>query len=117
MSKSTTKTLKDLESKDMFTANIEKSERMLSIGTGFFITLSGIARLFSNPLLAITEIGAGALLLDRGISGYCLVKDLTENKQEETFASSHQAPLSTAETAIGSTVTDAIDLGTGTSRV
>ena len=117
MYNSTIKPLKDSESENSFTSNIAKSERFVSIGTGLFITLSGITRLFSNPWLAITEIGVGALLLDRGISGYCVVKDLTEKQQEKIATASNQAPLSTAETAVGSTVTNAIDLGTGTQPV
>jgi hypothetical protein len=95
------------------TTDILKSERILSIGTGIFITFSGLSRLFSSPLLAITELGLGALLLDRGISGHCVVKGMKKTDRTKTPPVSDPAPMSTAETAIGSSVTDTVDIGTG----
>ena len=55
-------------------ANIEKSERLVSVGAGAFIGLKGISNVFSNPLLAIVELGIGGALLYRGVTGYCPVK-------------------------------------------
>lgn len=59
-------------------ANIDKSERLVSVGTGAFITLKGLTNLFSHPYLAVTELGIGGALLYRGVTGYCIVKDQME---------------------------------------
>lgn len=59
-------------------ANIGKSERLLSIGTGAFIGLKGITNIFSNPLTALVELGIGGALLYRGVTGYCAVTAMVE---------------------------------------
>jgi len=91
--------------------NVVNSERLLSIGSGIFITINGITKLFSNPLLAMAELGVGAMLLDRGITGHCVIKEATEKPQDASISTN--APMSTAETAVDSTVAAA--LGTGNS--
>ena len=63
-------------------ANIGRSERLLSVGTGAFIALKGISNLFSHPLLALGELGIGGALLYRGITGYCAITAMAENNDE-----------------------------------
>ena len=93
-----------------------QSERLVSVGTGVIITLSGLAGLFSNTLLAFTKIGIGVLLLDRGISGQCWIKASMKNSKSEEISPSDPAPLSTAEFNTQSVVIDAIDLGSGSAN-
>jgi len=59
-------------------ANVEKSERLISVGAGAFIALKGLTNVFSHPLLALAEIGIGGSLLYRGITGYCPIKEKLE---------------------------------------
>jgi hypothetical protein len=54
--------------------NLERSERLISIGTGAFIGLKGLGNIFSHPLIALTELGLGGALLYRGMTGFCHVK-------------------------------------------
>ena len=56
-------------------ANVGKTERIISVGTGAFIALKGITNLFSSPLLALSELAIGGGLLYRGVTGYCAVKE------------------------------------------
>jgi len=65
-------------------SNVEKSERLVSIGTGAFITLKGLTNVFSHPWMAIAELGVGGTLLYRGITGYCAVKDQLEHSNANT---------------------------------
>jgi hypothetical protein len=58
--------------------NIGQSERMLSTGAGAFVLYTGVTNLFDSPLTALAEIGIGGLLLFRGLSGYCPVKQAIE---------------------------------------
>ena len=60
-------------------ANVEKSERLVSLGAGAFIALKGLTNVFSHPLLAIAELGVGGYLLYRGETGYCPVKEKLES--------------------------------------
>lgn len=63
-------------------ANVSKSERYLSLGTGAFIALKGISNIFSHPLIALTELGIGGSLLYRGVTGYCPMKAMLEEQPE-----------------------------------
>lgn len=63
-------------------ANIGRSERLLSVGTGTFIALKGLSNLFSHPLIALGELGIGGALLYRGITGFCAITDMAENSGE-----------------------------------
>lgn len=79
-------------------ANIDKSERIVSVGTGAFIGLKGVTNIFSNPMIALTELGIGGLLLYRGVTGYC---PLT------AMANADRVPVSGREAASTTAVTDA----------
>ncbi|MXV51321.1 DUF2892 domain-containing protein [Pedobacter sp. HMF7647] len=59
-------------------ANIEQSERIVSVAAGAFIFIKGITNLFSHPILALGEVAVGGGLVYRGITGYCPVKDIQE---------------------------------------
>ncbi|WP_207533884.1 YgaP family membrane protein [Desertivirga arenae] len=61
-------------------ANVEKSERLVSLGAGAFLALKGLTNVFSHPWLAIAELGIGGSLLYRGVTGYCAVKEKLENE-------------------------------------
>lgn len=65
-------------------ANVEKSERLVSIGAGAFIAMKGITNVFSHPFLALTELGIGGALLYRGVTGYCAVKEKLEHEDSIT---------------------------------
>jgi|SRR5690606_3150483 len=60
-------------------ANISRSERLLSVGTGAFITLKGIGNIFSHPLIALGELAIGSALLYRGVTGFCALTDMAES--------------------------------------
>ncbi|WP_423148440.1 YgaP family membrane protein [Rubrolithibacter danxiaensis] len=78
-------------------ANISKSERYVSIGTGAFIALKGITNLFSSPLLALGELAIGGALLYRGVTGYCAITDRLENNDaSNSFMGSSQYMESTS---------------------
>ncbi len=62
-------------------ANVSKSERILSIAAGAFITFHGVKNIFHHPIIAMGELAAGGLLIQRGITGNCPVKDLAEECQ------------------------------------
>jgi hypothetical protein len=63
-------------------ANVGKTERIISVGTGAFIALKGITNLFSSPLLALAELTIGGGLLYRGVTGYCAVKEQIDRDDE-----------------------------------
>lgn len=65
-------------------ANVEKSERLVSIGAGVFLAFRGVVNVFSSPLIAMTELGLGGALLYRGVTGYCAVKDKFEHSNIST---------------------------------
>ncbi|WP_207426752.1 DUF2892 domain-containing protein [Pedobacter sp. SYSU D00535] len=62
-------------------ANVEKSERLISLGAGAFLALKGLTNVFSHPWLAMAELGIGSSLLYRGVTGYCAVKEKLESDQ------------------------------------
>ena len=64
--------------------NVEKSERVISIGAGAFIAIKGLTNVFAHPWLAIAEFGIGGALIYRGVTGYCAVKDRLENNSSNT---------------------------------
>jgi hypothetical protein len=68
-------------------ANVDKSERVLSLITGAYVFTKGIANLFSHPMLALSEAAIGGLLLHRGVTGHCYVKAMSEPPQSfhETY--------------------------------
>ncbi len=63
-------------------ANVGKTDRIISVGTGAYIFIKGVFNLFSHPILALTEVGIGAALLHRGITGNCSVKKIIDNLEE-----------------------------------
>lgn len=71
---------------DNVNANITRSERLVSVGTGAFIGLKGVSNIFSNPLIALIELGIGGVLLYRGVTGYCAVTALAEEQANRTSA-------------------------------
>lgn len=75
-------------------ANLGSSERMLSIASGSFLVLKGITNIFSHPLIAITEIVIGGVLLNRGVSGYCEISDSMEAHSKHTKSSLQNLPAS-----------------------
>ena len=77
-------------------ANVEKSERLVSLGAGAFIALKGLTNVFSHPWLAIAELGVGGSLLYRGVTGYCPVKEKLENDSD--FSTSVHVPQSAMPT-------------------
>lgn len=68
-------------------ANVGKTDRIISVGTGAYIVFKGITNLFSSPVLALTEVGIGAALLHRGITGNCSLKKIIDDADETEFVS------------------------------
>ena len=62
--------------------NVSKSERILSIASGSFIFFRGITNLFSNPLIALTELTIGGFLVHRGVTGECKVKPMIDREDQ-----------------------------------
>ena len=61
-------------------ANIDRSERVLSLITGTYIFCKGIANLFSHPVIAFGEAVIGVTLLNRGVTGNCVFKAISEKQ-------------------------------------
>ncbi len=61
-------------------ANVDKSERILSIATGTFILWRGLTNIFSHPVIGLGELAIGGTLLHRGVTGYCPVKAMTKEE-------------------------------------
>ena len=61
-------------------ANVEKSERIVSILTGTFILWRGLTNVFSHPMIALGEVAVGGTLLHRGVTGYCPIKAMKEEE-------------------------------------
>lgn len=80
--KKVTSTLKDTLLQDNPHANVGKTDRIISVGTGAYIFFKGITNLFSSPILALTEAGIGAALLHRGITGNCAIKKVIDDMDE-----------------------------------
>lgn len=64
--------------------NMNKSEKLVSIGAGAFILIKGLTNIKSNPLLAVAELAVGGGLMARGLSGYCPLKEIIENNNLQT---------------------------------
>lgn len=98
--KKITDTVKDTLLQDNPYANVGKTDRIISVGTGAYIFFKGITNLFSHPVLALTEAGIGAALLHRGITGNCAIKKVIDDldETEETSASLvHPYPSSVSQ--------------------
>jgi len=82
-----TDTLEDSLLQPNENANVDKSERVLSLITGAYIFCKGITNLFSHPVIAMSEALIGGALLHRGVTGYCALKAMNEkqNVVEETI--------------------------------
>ena len=80
--KRVTSTLKETLLPDNPNANVGKTDRIISVGTGAYIFIKGVFNLFSHPILALTEVGIGAALLHRGVTGNCSVKKIIDNLEE-----------------------------------
>ncbi|TCD12719.1 DUF2892 domain-containing protein [Pedobacter frigidisoli] len=62
--------------------NVTSSERWLSGAAGTYLLFKGITGIFSHPVIGLTGAAIGAGLLYRGITGYCPLKDLAEQRRE-----------------------------------
>ncbi|PRY53033.1 Protein of unknown function (DUF2892) [Arcticibacter pallidicorallinus] len=74
-------------------ANVSKSERIISLGTGAFILFSGITNIFSHPLISLGKIMIGGSLLQRGLTGYCPLK----SSIDDSFESPAPLPLNSPQ--------------------
>lgn len=80
--KKATSTLKNTLLPNNPNANVGKTDRIISVGTGGYIFIKGVFNLFSHPLLALAEVGIGAALLQRGITGNCEIKKIIDDMDE-----------------------------------
>lgn len=65
--------------------NMDKSEKIVSVGAGAFILLKGLSNIVSKPALGIAELAIGGGLIYRGLSGHCPVKDIIEKKEDKAM--------------------------------
>lgn len=75
--------LKDLDFKPTGKENIDQGERLVSTFAGSYLLYKSLMNLGKNPLLSLSGIAAGGLLLYRGATGVCPVyqrlgKDTTD---------------------------------------
>ncbi len=70
-------------------ANVGKTDRIISVGTGAYIFFKGVFNIFSHPILALTEVGIGSALLHRGITGNCAIKKVIDDLDETEETSAH----------------------------
>lgn len=61
--------------------NVTTSERWLSGITGSFLLFKGLTSLFSHPVIGITIATIGSGLLYRGVTGYCPLKDVIAQQE------------------------------------
>lgn len=80
--KKVTSSIKDTLLPENPNANVGKTDRIISVGTGAYIFFKGVTNLFSSPVLALTEVGVGAALLHRGITGNCAIKKVIDDLDE-----------------------------------
>lgn len=59
-------------------ANIENSERIISMAAGAFIFFRGLSNIFSHPFIALAEVVVGGGLIRRGVTGHCALKESFE---------------------------------------
>ena len=70
--------------------NVGKSERILSVISGGFILGMGLKNVLRSPLTSMSGIGLGGMLIYRGVTGNCPVKEALEGKQPETTVIEHR---------------------------
>lgn len=63
--------------------NVSRTERWLSGATGTYLLFKGITSIFSHPVIGLTGAAIGAGLLYRGITGYCPMRDLSQQQNED----------------------------------
>jgi len=80
--KKVTDTIKNTLLPENPNANVGKTDRIISVGTGAYIFFKGVTNLFSSPILALTEVGVGAALLHRGITGKCEIKKIVDSADD-----------------------------------
>ncbi|MGI4727437.1 MAG: YgaP family membrane protein [Janthinobacterium lividum] len=91
--KKVTDTLKETLLPENPNANVGKTDRIISVGTGAYIFFKGVTNLFSSPILALTEVSIGAGLLHRGITGNCAIKKVIDDLDEtDETAVAHAYP-------------------------
>jgi uncharacterized membrane protein len=66
-------TLKDKVWQDNENANVNTTERILSIAAGTFIFYKALSNIVSHPFIALQEAAVGGVLLYRGATGVCPV--------------------------------------------
>ena len=93
-------------------ANVEMPERYISLGTGAFIALKGLGNVFFHPLLAVSELAIGGTLLYRGITGYCMIKNMMENQSSNAKPEPEALAVTTSTTSAMGNATGAA-YGTG----
>ncbi len=94
-------TLKDTLLQNNPNANVGKTDRIISVGTGTYIFFKGITNLLSHPLLALTEASIGAALLHRGLTGNCAIKKVIDDLDEpEETSASHLHPYPSTVTPL-----------------
>jgi hypothetical protein len=66
--------------------NVDRSERVLSLITGAVMFWKGVGNMYSHPMIAFGEAIIGTLLLQRGVTGHCIIKEMAgEPKADETL--------------------------------
>src|SRR5688572_10677164 len=78
-------------------ANVDNSERVISIATGTFILFKGLGNLFSHPLLAMGEVALGGALLHRGVTGYCRIKEMVDEPKNDDIIVTEMHYMTTPE--------------------
>ncbi len=91
-----TDTLKESLLQDNENANVEKSERILSLASGGFVFIKGIGNLFSHPTLALGELIVGGVLVYRGVTGVCPIKQMAV-RPEATIPHTDSILITTTE--------------------
>ncbi len=91
--KKVTDTIKNTLLPENPNANVGKTDRIISVATGTYIFFKGVTNLFSSPILALTEVGIGAALLHRGITGNCEIKKIVDSADDtDEMAVAHAYP-------------------------
>jgi uncharacterized membrane protein len=79
-------TLKDKVWQDNENANVNTTERIISIAAGGYIFYKALANLVKHPFIALQEAGVAGYLIYRGVTGVCLVYEKIGKDSTDTEA-------------------------------
>jgi uncharacterized membrane protein len=78
--------------------NISNRERIASAAAGAFLLVRGILQIDKKPFTSVASIAAGSILVLRGTSGHCMIRE--KIGRNTAYTSEHHSALEIRETLI-----------------